>query len=44
MKSQGGFATEAGASAAPITSPRQVHDRLNQIQSLRADTGNPLAT
>jgi len=26
-----------------ITSPRQVHDRLNQIQSLRGDTGNPLA-
>ena len=24
-----------------ITSPRQVHDRLNQIQSLRGDTGNP---
>ncbi len=24
-----------------ITSPRQVHDRLNQIQSLRRDTGNP---
>ena len=26
-----------------ITSPRQVHDRLNQIQSLTGDTGNPLA-
>ena len=25
-----------------ITSPRQVHDRLNQIQSLRGDTGKPL--
>jgi hypothetical protein len=24
-----------------ITSPRQVHDRLNQIQSLRGDTGTP---
>jgi hypothetical protein len=24
-----------------ITSPRQVHDRLYQIQSLRGDTGNP---
>jgi hypothetical protein len=24
-----------------IISPRQVHDRLNQIQSLRGDTGNP---
>ena len=25
-----------------ITSPRQVHDRLNQIQSLRGDTGKRL--
>ena len=25
-----------------ITSPRQVHDRLNQIQSLRGDSGKPL--
>ena len=25
-----------------ITSQRQVHDRLNQIQSLRGDTGKPL--
>ena len=24
-----------------ISSPRQVHDRLSQIQSLRGDTGNP---
>ncbi len=26
-----------------ITSPRQVHDRLNQIQSLTGDTGSPIA-
>jgi hypothetical protein len=26
-----------------IASPRQVHDWLNQIQSLTGDTGNPVA-